>query len=92
MWSDWATAQFALSHFTEAEHGFRKALQLAPDLADASVNFGAMLVGLNRWREAIDILEGSLPKLQPDARGSVRALVEQCRAQLGPLAAGSATR
>jgi len=92
LWSDWATAQFAWSHYTEAERGYRRALQLSPSLADAAVNFGAMLVSLNRWREAIDMLEGVLPKLQPNARDSVRALVEQCRAQLVPVAHGFAMR
>ena len=82
-WSDWATAQFALSQFTEAERRFRRALELNPELADAAVNFGAMLVSLSRWKEAIATLEGVLPKLPPEARTSVSALAEQCRAQLG---------
>jgi Tfp pilus assembly protein PilF len=86
MWSDWATAQFALSNYGEAEHGFRRALELTPNLPDAAVNFGAMLVTLNRWREAIDMLEGVLPKLQLVDRSSVSALVERCRAQLAPAA------
>jgi tetratricopeptide (TPR) repeat protein len=81
-WSDWATAQFALSHFTEAERGFRRALELDPELADASVSFGAMLVSLSRWKEAIDMFEGVLPKLQPESRAAVSALAEQCREQL----------
>jgi len=91
-WSDWATAQFALSHFAEAERGFRRALELNPELADAAVNFGAMLVSLSRWKEAIAMLEGVLPKLLPEARESVSALADQCRAQLGPVAQGSGAR
>jgi Tfp pilus assembly protein PilF len=58
-WSDWATAQFAQSHFAEAERGFRWAMELDPDLTEAAVNFGAMLVSLSRWKEAIALLEGS---------------------------------
>jgi tetratricopeptide (TPR) repeat protein len=85
-WSDWATAQFALSRFPEAERGFRRALELNPDLPEAAINFGTMLVSLTRWREAIVMLEGVLPKLQPEERNSVSALVEQCRAQLAPAA------
>jgi Tfp pilus assembly protein PilF len=92
MWSDWATVQFALSNYKEAERGFRRALELTPGLPDAAVNFGAMLVSLNRWREAIDMLEGVLPRLQPEERSSVRALVEQCRAQLAPEAQSFAMR
>jgi tetratricopeptide (TPR) repeat protein len=91
-WSDWATAQFALSHFPEAERGFRRALQLNPDLSEAAVSLGAMLVALNRWKEAIATLESVLPKLEPEGRVSVEALVEQCRTQLGPLAQEAAAR
>jgi tetratricopeptide (TPR) repeat protein len=91
-WSDWATAQFALSHFAEAERGFRRALELSPELTEAAVNFGTMLVSLCRWREAIDTLEGVLPKLEPEARAIVSALAEQCRTQLSPVTPGSAAR
>ena len=91
-WSDWATAQFALSRFPEAERGFRRALELTPGLPEAAINFGAMLVSLNRWREAIDMLEGALPMLQPDGRSSVIALIEQCRAQLATVAQSFAMR
>jgi len=81
-WSDWATAHFALSHFTEAERGFRRALQLNPELQDAAVNFGTMLASLHRWQEAIDTLEKILPDLEPAAYTAVRALAGQCREQL----------
>jgi Flp pilus assembly protein TadD len=80
-WSDWATAQFALSHFAEAERGFMRALELSPDLPEAAVNFGTMLVSLSRCGEAITMLEGVLPKLEPEARAVVGGLVEQCRTQ-----------
>ena len=91
-WSDWATAQFALSSFKEAERGFRRALELSPDLTEAAVNFGTMLVSLSRWREAISMLEGVLPKLEPEARAAVSALAEQCRTQLVTVAQGSGSR
>lgn len=91
-WSDWATAQFARNHFAEAERGFRRALELDPDLPEAAVNFGAMLVSLSRWREAFALLEGVMPKLRPEARPIVGALPEQCRTQLGAAAQGSNSR
>jgi len=91
-WSDWATAQFALSHFAEAERGFRRAMELDPDLTEAAVNFGALLVSLSRWKEAIALLEGVMPKLKPEARPIVGALAEQCRTQLGAAAQGSNSR
>ncbi len=91
-WSDWATAQFALNHYADAERGFRRALELNPEMPEAAVNFGAMLVTLNRWSEAIAVLEGILTKLEPDARLSVNALVEQCRTKLGVVTETPATR
>ena len=79
-WSDWATAHFALSHFPEAERGFRRALELNPDLADAAVNFGTMLASLRRWDEAIASFESVLPKLEP---GSARCRRRALRAMPG---------
>ncbi len=80
-WNDWATAQFGLSHFGEAERGFRRALEMNPDLAEAATNFGAMLMALSRWSEAIGILEGVLPKLDQESQSIVGTLIEQGRAQ-----------
>jgi tetratricopeptide (TPR) repeat protein len=80
-WNDWATAQFGLSHFGEAERGFRRALEMNPDLAEAATNFGAMLMTLSRWSEAIGILEGVLPKLDQESQSIVGTLIEQGRAQ-----------
>jgi Flp pilus assembly protein TadD len=81
-WSDWATAQSALSRFTEAERGFRRALALAPDLPEAAVNFGTTLAVQGNWADAIEMLERSLPNLQPEGRAAVAALIEQCRQKL----------
>ena len=81
-WSDWATAQSALSHFAEAERGFRRAMELAPDLPEPAVNFGSMLAVLGRWAEAIVTLERALPRLEPEGRAAVSALVAQCREKL----------
>jgi len=83
-WSDWATAHFALGQFAEAERGFRRALELSPELADAAVTFGTMLANLGRWKEAVEMLERALPKLEPEQRATISAFVEQCREHLGP--------
>jgi tetratricopeptide (TPR) repeat protein len=82
-WNDWATAQFALKHFQEAERGFRRSLELNPDLPDTAVNFGVMLGAQSRWIEAAEMLESALPKLDPKGRATVSGLAQQCRAQLG---------
>ena len=85
-WSDWATAHFALREFDQAERGFRRALELNPNWTEAAVNFGTMLASLGRWKEAIAVYEGALPKLEPDARAMVQSLLEQCRAKLSDAA------
>jgi Tfp pilus assembly protein PilF len=85
-WSDWATAQFGLNQFSEAEKGFRRALELDPGLADAAVNFGMMLSGQGRFAEAVECFEKALPQLQGDARNAVENFIRQGRAQLLPAA------
>jgi Flp pilus assembly protein TadD len=82
-WSDWATAQFALEHFAEAERGFRRALELNPGMADAAVNFGMMLSSQGRCTEAVELFERALTGPQGEARGAVKDFIAQCRAQLG---------
>jgi tetratricopeptide (TPR) repeat protein len=81
-WSDWATAQFGLNQFAEAERGFRRALELNPELLEAAVNFGVMLTSQSRWAEAVELFERALPRLEAEGRGIVNGLLEQCRAQL----------
>lgn len=88
-WSDWATSHFALSEFDQAERGFRRALELNPNWTEAAVNFGTMLASLGRWKEAIAMYEGVLPKLEPAARAMVQSLLEQCRVKLSAAANGA---
>lgn len=80
-WSDWATAQFALSHYPEAERGYRRALELDPDSNEAAVNFGTLLAGLARWVEALELFDRVLPRLASENRTAVSELADQCRAQ-----------
>ncbi len=47
-----------------------------------ATNFGAMLMSLSRWSEAIGILEGVLPKLDQEVQSIVGTLIEQGRAQV----------
>jgi len=91
-WSDWATAQFGSNHFAEAERGFRRALELSPELPEAAVNFGTMLASQSRWAEAIEMFEGVLARLEPDGRAAVRTFAEQCRAQLNGVIRDSGAR
>lgn len=88
-WSDWATAQYGLNQFAEAERGFRRALELDPELSEAAVNFGIMLSSQGRWADAAQLFERALPKLQGDARNTVENLIAQCRGQLDAAAKSS---
>lgn len=81
-WSDWATAQFGLNRFDEAERGFRRALELDSGMSDAAVNFAMMLSSQGRFAEALDLFQRALPKLEGDARIAVKNFIQQSRAQL----------
>jgi Tfp pilus assembly protein PilF len=85
-WSDWATAQYGLSQFAEAERGFRRALELDPGMSDAAVNFGMLLSSQGRYGEALAFFEKALPKLAGEGRTVVQDFIQQCCAQLGPAA------
>lgn len=82
-WSDWATSQYALGRFPEAERGFRRALDLDPGMSDAAVNFGMLLSSQGRYREGAEFFEKALLKLEGDGRSAVENFILQCRAQLG---------
>ncbi len=56
-WNDWAVAQFTRNQFTEAEHGFRYALDLDPGNPEVAGNLGVLLVECEREHEAIPFLE-----------------------------------
>jgi Tfp pilus assembly protein PilF len=81
-WSDWATAQYGLNQFAEAERGFRRALELDPGISDAAVNFGMLLSSQARYGEALELFEKALLKLEGEGRTAVQNFIQQCRAQL----------
>lgn len=88
-WSDWATAQFGLDHFAEAERGFRRALEMNPEMPEAAVNFGMLLSSQGRCAEAVELFERALPGLEGEGRSAVENFIVQCRAQLGAAGAES---
>ena len=55
-WNDWAVAQFTRNQFTEAEQGFRYALELDPANLEVAGNLGVLLVECEREHEAIPFL------------------------------------
>jgi Flp pilus assembly protein TadD len=52
-WNDWAAGMFAAGQAIEAEHGFRRALELTPEDRQAAENLGVLLVRQKRIAEAI---------------------------------------
>jgi len=79
LWSDWATAQFQCRHPREAEQGYRRALELNPANALASVSLGLLLATAGRDAEAIPRLERALNELPEGERPPVAAALEKCR-------------
>ena len=56
-WNDWAVAQFTKNQFSEAEQGFRYALEIDPSNLEVAGNLGVLLVECEREHEAIPFLE-----------------------------------
>ncbi len=78
LWNDWATANLALANVSEAEAGFRRALNCDPGNAQAAANLGTVLVKRGQTEAAIGLFEDVLRRNNAD--GALRAAVEQ---QLG---------
>lgn len=78
-WNDWATVQTAIRNLANAEIGFRRALQLQPENAEARTNLGALLAQMGRSAEALDLLEASEPPADPQAAQVLESLVRRCR-------------
>jgi len=44
-WNEWATAKFLAGHPVEAEGGYRRALDMQPENAQAITNLGSLMAG-----------------------------------------------
>ncbi|HEY6467720.1 MAG TPA: glycosyltransferase, partial [Candidatus Acidoferrales bacterium] len=81
-WNDWATVQSALNNPQDAEQGFRRALALAPNHAQATANLGAVLAAAARFEEAIPFLEKGIAGVSQNQRVAFTQLLEAARAKL----------
>ena len=79
VWNDWATALNVWAS-SEAERGYRRALELDPENRQAAANLGVLLAGQRRVAEAVPFLKRGLPRLDEPQRQAVRAILEQCQA------------
>jgi predicted O-methyltransferase YrrM len=82
-WNDWATVQTALRNIANAEIGFRRALQIEPENADARTNLGILLARMNRAAEALALLQGTEPPADPQAAQVLASVLVRCRGNAG---------
>lgn len=81
-WNDWATVQSALGSPDDAEQGFRRALAISPNHAQAGANLGAVLAANGRFEEAVPLLEKSIGGMDELQRPVFARMIETCRGRL----------
>ncbi|HKV47313.1 MAG TPA: glycosyltransferase [Candidatus Acidoferrales bacterium] len=86
-WNDWATVQSALGSPQDAEQGFRRALALSPNHAQAAANLGALIAAASRFEEAIPLLEKGAAGVDQSQRIAFTQILEDARASLSAGAA-----
>ena len=84
-WNDWATVVLSCGRPTEAEKGFRRALEMDPQNREAAVNLGVLLASLEQDADAVPFLErgmaGADAKADKDQRAQLVGLLADCRAR-----------
>jgi FkbM family methyltransferase len=89
-WNDWATAKFLAGQPVDAEGGYRRALELAPDNVSAVSNLGALLAGQGRYFEAVPLLEFALERGGGEGNDKLRPLLGLCKAGMARASEGQA--
>ena len=74
-WNDWATAQLMCDCGTEAEKGYRRALELDTQNSQAAANLGVLLAAQEKAEEAIPLLQQSLGGLEEEQRTVVSSVL-----------------
>jgi Tfp pilus assembly protein PilF len=82
-WNDWATARFFAGRSAEAEGGYRRALDMNSQSAQAAENLGTLLAGQGRGEEAIPFLETAISLTGKTTPALTQLLVES-RAATAP--------
>jgi tetratricopeptide (TPR) repeat protein len=78
LWNDWAAMQISLGEFTDAESGFRLALQQDQEFGLATENLGALLFAQGRFAEAAPLLEQALTKAAAENRAAIETMLARC--------------
>jgi FkbM family methyltransferase len=81
-WNDWACVQLARGQSKDAEHGYRRALQLDPGDLLAATNLGVLLARSGRPEEAIPFLERGAAGIDEQQKATILKLLAQCRASV----------
>lgn len=81
-WNDWATTEMLCERRPSGERGFRYALDLNPHNQQAAANLGIFLAGLDRYAEAIALLEQPLEGVDQQQRDAIAQLLTNCREKL----------
>jgi tetratricopeptide (TPR) repeat protein len=81
-WNDWGAAALACGRADKAEQGFRRALALDPEDAQAAANLGVLLAGLGRPGEAIPFLKKAAERAGCEQRATLEQLLNGCRNQV----------
>ena len=86
-WNDWAAAAFLAGDENEAEHGFRRALELAPGDQQVAENLGTMLAQQGRLGEALPLLKAAVRAFEGESqnggpRQQTAAMLEDCRRKM----------
>jgi FkbM family methyltransferase len=89
-WNDWASAKFLAGQAVDAEGGYRRALELAPDNAAAVSNLGALLAGQGRYFEAVPLLEFAIGRGEGNGNNKLGQLLDVCKAGMARAAEGQA--
>jgi Tfp pilus assembly protein PilF len=80
-WNDWATARFFAGRSIEAEGGYRRAVEMNPQNAQAAENLGALLAGQGRTDEASSFLETAISLAGGKASAALTQLLAESRMQ-----------
>lgn len=84
LWNDWAAVQTSLGQLSDAERGFRIALELDQKFHLAAENLGALLFAQGRFSEAKLLLQRSLPLAPAENRITIENMLARCAGMLGP--------
>jgi len=83
-WNDWATCQVTSGRYAEGEQGYRRAIELDPQNAEALANLAVLLVNQKRHREAVPFLERAVAIPNEKQDQPLRDLLALCKRICGP--------